>query len=904
MKTFLKVLGILIFLFISALFIVPIIFKDDIVNLVKKETNNAVNAKVDFGDFDLSLIRSFPDFHFSIKDIDVEGVEEFEGVKLANIKKLSLVVDIMSVIRGESINVKSINIESPYIETKVLANGKANYDIAKESDVIDEEVKEEDDDDDGSFKLELKSLIISNGRIIYNDATLPMMMDIQELNIDLSGDMTADVTTLDAKGSIEKFDLTFDGMRLMNEVEVFLDALVEMDLEKFKFTFNDNLIRANELPLSLDGWLAMPEDAIDMDLTFAAQETEFKHILSMIPAEFAKDLEGVKTSGTMALKGYAKGTYLDSIYPAFGIEMKIENGRFQYPDLPKSIDNIQLAASVESKTGDLDATVVDVSKFHLEMANNPFDFGFYLATPISDPFIRAAMKGRLILDNIRDIIPLEKGDQLAGIIEADFSLEGNLSTIENERYEDFKANGSLIAEKIHFESDSMDYPIDLKYAAFKFSPRFLALENMQLQLGKSDLQLDGRLENFIAYALKDKQTLNGELVINSRLLDINELAGIEAGEESEEVVKEDTSDDEPMEALILPNYIDFTMTAKVSKVIYDNIEMEAVEGIIALKEQKLSITNTGMNLLDGKVTLNGFYETTDALKPTYDFDMNVKDFDVQKTVNTYNTVEQLVPIAKHTEGNYSAKFQINGALNDKMDPIFESMFGKGVMQTKNISVVDYKPFVKIGKAIQYERLNPMELDNVDLSFTITEGKVFVDPFTNKIGKSTVTIAGSNSFDQTIDYTFSFAIPREEFGKAANQAVDGLLAKAAAKGINLDLADVINIDVQLVGPASDPAVKTDFKESTSKATDAIKDKAKEAFDKKKKELEDKAKREIEEKKQEAERKAREEVERQKQKAQEEIEKKKQEAKEEYERQKKEAERKAKENAKKKLEGLFD
>src|SRR5690554_2803371 len=239
MKTFLKVLGILIFLFISALFIVPIIFKDDIVNLVKKETNNAVNAKVDFGDFDLSLIRSFPDFHFSIKDIDVEGVEEFEGVKLANIKKLSLVVDIMSVIRGESINVKSINIESPYIETKVLANGKANYDIAKESDVIDEEVKEEDDDDDGSFKLELKSLIISNGRIIYNDATLPMMMDIQELNIDLSGDMTADVTTLDAKGSIEKFDLTFDGMRLMNEVEVFLDALVEMDLEKFKFTFKD-----------------------------------------------------------------------------------------------------------------------------------------------------------------------------------------------------------------------------------------------------------------------------------------------------------------------------------------------------------------------------------------------------------------------------------------------------------------------------------------------------------------------------------------------------------------------------------------------------------------------------------------------------------------------------------------
>jgi hypothetical protein len=335
-----------------------------------------------------------------------------------------------------------------------------------------------------------------------------------------------------------------------------------MDLEQFKFTFTESEVIANNLPLGIDGWLAMPEESIDMDLKFLAKETSFKNILSMVPAEFTKDLEGVKTEGTLALQGYAKGSYLDSIYPAFGINMQIANGMFQYPDLPKSVSDVQVKASVESKTGDLDHTIVDVSQFHLKLADNPFDFNFYLATPISDPFVRAGMKGKLILGNIKDVVPLEEGDELGGTFNADFSMEGNLSTIEREEYEKFKAKGSLIAENIHYKSDSLDYPIDLTYASMEFTPKFLELSRLEMTLGKSDLKVNGRLENFIGYALKDNQTLVGELNLNSKLLDINELAGIEPSEVEKEDEVIEGSSEEPMQAVLIPKYIDFTNNAK------------------------------------------------------------------------------------------------------------------------------------------------------------------------------------------------------------------------------------------------------------------------------------------------------------------------------------------------------
>ena len=202
--------------------------------------------------------------------------------------------------------------------------------------------------------------------------------------------------------------------------------------------------------------------------------------------------------------------------------------------------------------------------------------------------------------------------------------------------------------------------------------------------------------------------------------------------------------------------------------------------------------------------------------------------------------------------------------------------------------------------LKYDRLTPLIINDADITFQIVHGKMFVDPFTNKIGKTEMTISGSNSFDQTIDYVFAFAIPRKEFGGAANQAVDGLLAKAAASGVDLSGAvDVVNVDVTLKGPANDPKIGTNFKKSTGDAKEALKAEAKAELDAAKQ----KAKEELEKKKKELEEQGKQELEKQKQKAQEELEKQKQNAEEELQKQKEEAKKKLEEEAKKKLKGLL-
>ena len=143
MKLIAKILGGLVFLVLILLVLVPVIFKDNFVQLVKDDANKNLNATVNFGDFDLSIFSNFPNLTFTINDVEVAGIEDFEGVKLAKIGTLSTTLDVMNVVTGSQISINSISVENADFYIKVLETGKANYDEAKPSEETEEATPEE-----------------------------------------------------------------------------------------------------------------------------------------------------------------------------------------------------------------------------------------------------------------------------------------------------------------------------------------------------------------------------------------------------------------------------------------------------------------------------------------------------------------------------------------------------------------------------------------------------------------------------------------------------------------------------------------------------------------------------------------------------------------------------------------
>jgi hypothetical protein len=77
---------------------------------------------------------------------------------------------------------------------------------------------------------------------------------------------------------------------------------------------------------------------------------------------------------------------------------------------------------VDNADGVTDHTIINIPSAHLEMDQDPFDFRLLLKNPISDMYIDAAAKGKLDLSKISQLVKLDAGTKMAGLLNADCRL--------------------------------------------------------------------------------------------------------------------------------------------------------------------------------------------------------------------------------------------------------------------------------------------------------------------------------------------------------------------------------------------------------------------------------------------------------------------------------------------------
>ena len=121
-----------------------------------------------------------------------------------------------------------------------------------------------------------------------------------------------------------------------------------------------------------------------------------------------------------------------------------------------------------------------------------------------------------------------------------------------------------------------------------------------------------------------------------------------------------------MTVIEIPANIDFEMAATFDKLIYDNIMMDNVMGMLKIKDKKLELTNLSMNLLKGEMVMNGVYSTVTPDKPDFDFGLNMKNIDIQEAYKTLEILSTYAPIAQKTSGTLSAKMNIKSNLDKEM----------------------------------------------------------------------------------------------------------------------------------------------------------------------------------------------------------------------------------------------
>jgi hypothetical protein len=807
--------GALILFLLALLIVLPLLFRDRIAQRVKAEVNRTLEARVDWRDVGLTFFRDFPNLTLRLDDLTAVGIGRFEGDTLASIRHLGVALDLASVVGnalgggGKPIVVRSIELDQPRLSLIKLEDGTANWDITKEAPEAEPQPQAP-----SAVAISLRRFEIRDAAVAFDNRQAGLSASLSGFHQSLTGDFARDLVVLQTRARSDTVSLTFAGIPYLNRVKLDLTADIQADLAKKSFTLKDTELRLNDLRLGVSGSANAAGEDIGLDLAFGTPSTEFRHILSLVPAVYAHDFQSVQTSGAIAVSGRVKGAYGDSAFPSFALNAKVDNGTFRYPDLPLPARDIFMDLSIANPGGDADSTVVRLERFHVIVGRDPIDATMVLRTPLSDPDLDLRVAGKLDLGDVRRTMKLEGIDQLSGTVAADAAVRTRMSYIDTKQYDKVAARGSVDVGNVTVKGEGLPHPLAIQEASLRLAPQRAELRSFKGSIGSSDFQASGSLENLLGFAFRD-DVLRGSATVRSNRFNLDEWRSGEGD----------------LQVIPVPPRIDFGLDAAVAELSYDKLKMTNARGRLRVKDQRVTLENFRMNTLGGEIGVTGFYETTNPTKPAFDVGLRMTKVDIPAAFEAFTTVQLLAPVARYARGNFSTDLKLNGALGKDMMPLFDALSGRGSLQTSQLVLQDFPALDKVVDVTKLEFLDNPTLQSLRTAFQIRDGRLHVDPFAVNLGPTTMNVSGSNGLDQSLAYALRLRVPRSELGDAASGAVAGLVSRAGGAGIDLKAASEIELGIQLAGTVTNPSVKADVGSVVASAKEGVEQAVREGATKK-------------------------------------------------------------------------
>jgi len=794
LKKILIIVGIILLLLVISAFAIPYFFKDQIKAKILTSINEKVDAKVAFVDADLSLFRNFPNASVSIEKLSIINKAPFEGDTLVAFDELNLKMSIKELFKGdnETINIDGVSSKNGLINIIFNKDGIGNYDIAlKDKNNIEDEKSK-------PLSLKIKDYSVVNFKFKYYDEKSKIKMVLDSINHEGTGDFASSKLDLVTKSNA-KVSLDMDKVNYMKNVGITLDAVIGIDLDKSKYTFKENKAKINELPLQFDGFIQLVDAGQQYDLTFKTPTSSFKNFLGLIPAQYSSNLKEVKTSGDFTVAGFAKGLYSETSVPKFNVKIASNNASFQYPNLPKSVNNIIIDTKIINETGVINDTYVNLDKLSFQIDQDVFNAKANIKNISENALVNATLKGTINLAKLTKAYPIKLDKQLTGILKADVTTAFDMQSVEKSDYARIRNSGTLDLTGFNY-TDEDGKTMKISRAFVSFDPSRVNLKQFNATTGKTDLAVTGILENFYGFVFKN-QELKGNFNLNSNQLAVSDFMT------SKTDAKKQTKANEAMK---IPAFLNCSITAKANTVLYDNLVLKNVSGKVIIKDQKATLENGKTDIFGGLITFNGEVSTKEKISK-FNMDLELNGVDIAQTFTQLNMMKKIAPIAGVINGKLNSKIKVSGNLNDKeMTPDLKTITGDlmGQLLSTTVNSSNSTLLTALDNKLGFVDLKKLNLNDLKASLTFKDGKVNVKPFDIKHQDIKATIGGSHGFDQLMNYNVKLDVPSKYLGTEINNLIGKLTPTDAKK------FETIPINAILTGNFKNPNITTDVKQATT------------------------------------------------------------------------------------------
>ncbi|MBO2543009.1 AsmA family protein [Salegentibacter sp. BDJ18] len=820
MKKAFKIIGIVLLVIVVLLVAAPFLFESQIKDYVRRTANESVDAQVEFSDISLSFFRSFPQATVVIENFSVINNEPFKGDTLALGEELQLEMSIKELFKSadEPKVLDDIKINNTFLNIKVDSLGNANYDIA-----VKDTTTVASDSASTGFSFNLKHYEINNSRVKYLDEGQKLLLDVEELNHQGTGDFSLAESELDTKSNA-LVSLDFEGVNYLNRNKVSLDAVIQMDLENMRYTFLENEAMINQLPLTFEGFVQVNEDNNEIDLSFQTPSSDFKNFLAVIPATYAKNIENVETSGDFIVNGKIQGIVDETYIPKMDIKVSSDNASFKYPDLPKSVQDINIDLQILNETGILEDTYLTFDNVTFRIDQDKFATNGSIKNLMANMLVDMALQGTLNLANLDQAYPLELEQDLNGILTADVTTQFDMTSIEKEQYQNVKSSGTASIRNFSYKSPEIPNEVKIANARLNFNQGNVRVPELKLTTGQTDITASGNIENLMGF-LFTEQNLKGNFNVNSNVFAINDFMIAETKSQSQSETKtEDTpgeiSTPGTNEAVKIPSFLDTEIAFNVNTVIYDNLELKNAKGTIILRDETATLQNITTDIFGGNINLAGNVSTKGST-PTFDMDLALNALNIAESFNGLEMLQGLAPVAQALQGKLQTSLKLNGNLNNDLTPQLSTLAGNALAEilTAEVNPEKLALLSRLDQQLDFINLKDIDLDKLKTRLTFNDGMVQIEPFNFDVKGVNVEVSGGHGFDMNMNYNLSLDVPARMLGSQEGNALSRL------SGDELKNM-VVALPIGLKGTFQNPQININMEQAVSNLTQKIVAKQKE------------------------------------------------------------------------------
>lgn len=733
-KRIFLILGILLVLVISTGAIVASIYEKEVKQYMLEEINKRLNTKIDVKEINFSILKKFPYASLEFGNVTADEVtKNKKNGTLFSAQSIFFQFNLIDIINKNYI-IKKITVENGLVNIKIDKNGNDNYHFWKES-----------TDSTNHFNLELESLKFKDFTFYTLNEYKNLDFAIEANSINLSGNLSDIKFNLQTQADLFIHQFNENGKSIIRDKAVELSSTFSVNQETKVSTIKKGELKVQNLEFALTGSIKQLENGVDLNIESKGSDLNIEDLYSLFPSHFQEKLEAYRAKGEITYQSTISGALSSKKSPHFLAIFSIDKGQIVEQKSGIALTNLSVNGSYTN--GDQNNS--NSSKLILENFNATFGAGSisggYTITNFSNPYLEIISTAELDLNQAKDFFRLDTLEIAQGQLSINVKYSGYIKELHNIEAKDLQklnAKGHATIENVTLKL--IDQPLKAQNlsGAFKFNNNDILIDSLTSQVSNSSIALTGKFKNLLSYLFIENEPLYVNAQIHSSKLVLDEL-----------LLKDEKAVEDSSYTINLPEHINFNLNAAIDTFTFRRFKAENIKGNFVLKNKVLTASQLQLNAVDGSIEGDFTLDNSHPNNVLMTSSANFNNVDIYQLFYQMENFGQKYFVAENIKGRTTTTIDFASVWDEQLGLKKDKLYVLADLTITNGELINYQPALALSKFIEVEELEHIKFATLTTQIEIKNQTIFIPKTDIRSSALDLTISGTHTFNNEIDYRF-------------------------------------------------------------------------------------------------------------------------------------------------------